>query len=407
MKRILIFSLNYYPRFIGGAEVAIKEITDRISPDEVEFHMVTLRFDSNLPEVEKIGNILVHRIGFTTKNPSIGDLKKFPLHFNKYWFQLTAHRAAAKLHKKYSYDGVWAMMAHSCGIPAGAFKAAHPEVQYLLTLQEGDPPGHIEGMMRPVWSRFVRGFTTADRLQPISTFLEQWGRRMGFGGESRVIPNAVDTAKFAKHYSTEEIVAKQVELGKKEGDVFVVTTSRLVHKNAVDDVIRAMALLPHHVHFLVYGIGPDEQALRNLAKEQGVEDRVRFMGQISHDDMPLMLRACDIFTRPSRSEGMGNSFVEAMAADLPVIATQEGGIADFLFDAKRNQDKPATGWAVDPDAPEQIAEAVKDIISNPQKVADTVATAKKMVLERYDWNTVSADMRTLFRDMLSGNERRD
>ena len=56
-KKILIFSLVYYPNFIGGAEVAIKEITDRLRG--ADFDMVTLRFDRNLPKVEKIGNVTV------------------------------------------------------------------------------------------------------------------------------------------------------------------------------------------------------------------------------------------------------------------------------------------------------------------------------------------------------------
>ena len=80
MKKILIFSLAYYPHHIGGAEVAIKEITDRITPEDIEFHMVTLRFDSTLPKVEKIGNVLVHRIGFTKDRPSMADLGKLPLY---------------------------------------------------------------------------------------------------------------------------------------------------------------------------------------------------------------------------------------------------------------------------------------------------------------------------------------
>ena len=64
VKRVLIFSLAYFPKHVGGAEVSIKEITDRIS--DIEFHMVTNRFDSTLPRVEKIGNVLVHRIGIAT-----------------------------------------------------------------------------------------------------------------------------------------------------------------------------------------------------------------------------------------------------------------------------------------------------------------------------------------------------
>ncbi|MBU1292545.1 glycosyltransferase [Patescibacteria group bacterium] len=402
MKKVLIFSLNYYPRFIGGAEVAIKEITDRISPEEIEFHMVTLRFDSELPKTEKIGNVIVHRIGPTVSAPTIADLKKFPLHLNKHLYQFIAAVAAMRLHARYKFDGTWAMMAHSCAIPAGLFKFFTPKVKYLLTLQEGDPPEHIERLAKPVWPLFKQGFTKADALQPISTFLLMWGKRMGFSGEAEVIPNAVDMERFTKEYSSSLIQEMKEKLGKKEGDVFLVTTSRLVHKNGVDDVIRALPQLPENVSFLIYGIGPDEEMLQELAQELGVSERARFMGQIGHEEMPLMLKACDIFIRPSRSEGMGNSFVEAMAAKLPVIATQEGGIADFLFDAERNPEKPTTGWAVDADSPEDIVRAVQSIIEHPEKVQTVGETALMMVTDRYDWAKVAISMRELFNRMLAG-----
>jgi glycosyltransferase involved in cell wall biosynthesis len=402
MKRVLIFSLNYYPRFIGGAEVAIKEITDRIPPSDIEFHMVTLRVDTALPAEEKIGNVMVHRIGATRFKPTIADLKKYPLHYLKHWYQFGAMTAALRLHRKYHFDGIWAMMAHSCGIPAGMFKTLHPEVKYLLTLQEGDPPEHIERLARPVWPLFKRGFTQADALQPISTFLLRWGRKMGFSGASEVIPNAVSARHFAHEYGESELAAMRAKIGKKPGDVFVVTTSRLVHKNGVDDMIRALKELPNNVHFLIYGIGPDEAMLKKLAEDSGVASRAHFAGQIGHDEMPLALKACDIFIRASRSEGMGNSFVEAMAAEVPVIATQEGGIADFLYDAKRNPEEETTGWAVDKDSPKQIAEAVKDIIAHPEVVSKVVTTAKNMVIERYDWDLIATSMKALFDRMFSG-----
>ena len=60
--RVLIFSLPYVP-LVGGAEVAIKEITNRIAQSDIEFEMVTLRFDQSHPKEEMVGNIRVHRIG--------------------------------------------------------------------------------------------------------------------------------------------------------------------------------------------------------------------------------------------------------------------------------------------------------------------------------------------------------
>ncbi|KND50770.1 MAG: phosphatidylinositol glycan, class A [Parcubacteria bacterium C7867-001] len=400
MKRILIFSLNYYPRFIGGAEVAIKEITDRIASEEIEFHLVTLRFDTQLPAEERIGNVRVHRIGFATKNPSITDLGTFPLHLNKFLYQIAAAYTARRLHAKYRFDGIWAMMAHSCGIPAGIFKGWYPHIPYLLTLQEGDSPRKIEGMMRYVRGPFRAGFTRADYLQSISIFLDAWGKRMGFTGYAEVIPNAVNTKHFAGTITSEERTAIREKLGVAHDDVLLVTTSRLVHKNATDDVIKALALLPANIHFIVYGIGPDEAMLRELAKKEGVEARVHFMGQIGHAEMPKALKSCNIFIRPSRSEGMGNSFVEAMAAELPVIATQEGGIADFLFDEVRNPEQETTGWAVDKDSPEQIANAVNDILLHPEKVTKVCETAKKLAFLKYDWDLIARNMRALFDRLL-------
>jgi glycosyltransferase involved in cell wall biosynthesis len=177
------------------------------------------------------------------------------------------------------------------------------------------------------------------------------------------------------------------------GEVYVITTSRLVTKNAVDDMIRALPLLPENVSFVVLGTGPDEAALKKLATDLHVSERVKWLGQIGHADMPKYLKACDIFIRASRSEGMGNSFVEAMAAELPVVATQEGGIADFLFDEKRNPGVPITGWAVDKDSPREIAAAIRDIMDRPEKVRAVVKTAKEMVIEKYDWNLIAKDMR--------------
>lgn len=392
MKKVLIFSLAYYP-FVGGDGVAIKEITKRIDPKEIEFHMVTLRFDKALPRTERIGNIFVHRIGWSYGKPTSEGMRKLRYRVLKLWYQLAAAGYGARLHRKEKFNAVWSMMAHSAGVPGAVFKIFHPKVSFVLTLQEGDPPEHVERVMRPLWLLFARAFTLADVVQPISNFLGAWAKRRGFKGTLEVIPNGVDMEHFSHEFSAEELLALKEKLSKKEGDIFLITTSRLVHKNAVDDVVRALPLLSADVHFLILGVGSEEASLRALAKELGVESRVHFLGFVDHKEMPLYLKVSDIFIRPSRSEGMGNSFIEAMAAGLPVIATQEGGIADFLFDAKRNPDQEPTGWAVERDSPEQIAKAVEEIVSNKDATRQVVDHARAMVREKYDWDYVAKAMR--------------
>jgi len=71
------------------------------------------------------------------------------------------------------------------------------------------------------------------------------------------------------------------------------------------------------------------EKLKNLAEDIGVENRVMFLGQITHAAMPKYLKVSDIFVRPSLTEGLGNSFLEAMAAGIPVIATSSAASRIF------------------------------------------------------------------------------
>src|SRR6266404_9026387 len=184
-KKILIFSLAYYPRLVGGAEIAVKEITDRL-PD-IEFHLVCLGFDSLLPRIEKIGNVHVHRIGWGAERPTSRTLSSIRFRLLKLWFQFAAAFKGLELNRTHHFNGLWAMMAHSCGVPAALFKFFKPSVPYALTLQEGDPIEHIEKTMLPLWPLFVRAFTSADKVQVISTYLGRWAKRRGFKGDVEVI----------------------------------------------------------------------------------------------------------------------------------------------------------------------------------------------------------------------------
>jgi glycosyltransferase involved in cell wall biosynthesis len=404
MSRILIFSLTYYPRPIGGAEVAIKEITDRQDFQNVQFEMVTLRFDRELPKQEQVGNVYIYRLGFTKRNPSAEELTQWPLKLNKLLFPFMAAWKAHRLHRAKPYDGIWAMMANFSGFAAMFFKTLHSRVPYLLTLQEGDPIDEILHKVRFVRPLFNRIFTKADFVQTISTYLASWARQMNYEGPLEVVPNAVNTEHFSQSFSDEELEQVRQQLGKGADDYYLITTSRLVKKNACDDVIRALAQLPSHVHFIILGTGPDEAQLKQLAHDEEVQERVQFLGQVDHEDMPKYLQACDIFIRPSRSEGMGNSFVEAMAAGLPVIATQVGGIADFLFDPVRDPNATPTGKAVDPDNPHEITEAVEWLQAHPKERAQIVENAKELVFSQYDWDRIAHDMHDrVFRPLLDND----
>lgn len=392
-KKVLIFSLDYLPGNISGAEAAIKEITDRISPEDIEFHMVTLFYNSETPRVEKIGNILIHRVGlFGKKNPDLEERGSFPLHYNKYWYQISAGLKGYLLHRKNNYDAIWGMMPHGTGVPSVIFKWLAPKVPYVMTIQEGDSPEHIEKMVKPMWFVWKRCFWKADMIQSISKFLAGWAERRGAACPIVLVRNGANPQSINPTFDPAEVEVLKQELGKKDGDIFLTNTARLVKQKAFDITIKSLQLLPDNIKLLVVGDGNEAQNLKNLVTELRLEDRVIFTGHIDRNEVTKYRMASDIFVGPSRSEGLGNAFLSAMACRLPVVSTQVGGIADFLFDKNRNPNKPTTGFAVDVDSPEQIAETVQYIISHPEEVAEVVKQAREMVVSEYDWDLIAKRM---------------
>ncbi len=375
--------MAYYPRFIGGAEVSIRELTDRLS-DDYEFHMITLRYDKQLPRVSQEGKVLVHRIGPGFTNVSVADLRKAQFRVLKVWFQFAAFLKARQLHKQEQYDAVWGMMAHSAGVPAGLFKRFNPEVPYLLSLQEGDPPEHIEQQMRIFGPLFKDAFRRADIVQALSVFLGDWGVRMG-ARKVVVIPNGVEVTRFTQVYSEQERSALRNHFGIPASAPVLFTSSRLVPKNGIDLVISALRLLPKDVHFLIAGDGPEQHRLQALAQDEGCTERVHFAGEIPQKDLPLFFAVADYFIRASRSEGQGIAFIESLAAGLPTIGTHVGGIPDFLHDGE-------TGFVASACTKEAVAAAVNHALADrvqTQKIAD----AGRELSLGYDWSILAERMK--------------
>ncbi|MBT4209541.1 MAG: glycosyltransferase family 4 protein [Candidatus Komeilibacteria bacterium] len=385
MKKILIFSLAYYPHTVSGAEAAIREITDRI--DDIEFHMVTLRYNNQLPKTEKIGNVLIHRIGLVTKNPNTQDLGKLPLDLNKPLYQFLAPIKGIMLNRKYKYDAIWSMMAHSAGVPAVIYKMLSPKTKFALTLQEGDPTDYIEKTMKPLGFLFTNAFIKADVVQVISNHLGNWARRQGTKEENiELVHNGANPKSLNPDAQAADLDKLKQKFNKQAADIFLVNTARLAHQKANDNTIQALAKLPNNIKLLLVGDGDQKELLKNLAKKLKLEDRVIFAGRVDRSEISKYRQISDIFVCPSRSEGLGNAFLSAMALRLPVVATREGGLSEFIFDQK-------TAWVVDKNSPDQIVKAVKNILANPDKVKIITDTAHQMVVKEYNWDLVAKNMR--------------
>ena len=374
-RRILIFSIAYYPKFVGGAEVAVKEITDRISPQEIIFDMITLNSGGE-KSFETIGNVNVYRI-FNKNGP-----------VQKMLFTKFAFLKAVRLHRRNRYDATWSIMANYAGFAALFFKMFYPRISFVLTLQEGDPFSYIRKRVGILYPLFKRIFTRASHIQAISKYLADWARNMGAKCPITVVANGVDYDNFSKIISPESRETLRNQLGFSRDDIVLVTASRLVLKNAVDNIISSLTYLPKNCKLLIMGIGDDEAKLKEQVNQLKLNDRVVFKGFVPHKELPAYLQSSEIFIRPSRSEGLGNSFLEAMATNIPVIATPVGGIFDFLVNGE-------TGLFCEVENPKSIAQKVEKLIKDKDSREYIIDRAHKMVKENYRWEGIAEKMKNI------------
>jgi glycosyltransferase involved in cell wall biosynthesis len=385
MKKIVIFSIAYHP-FVGGAEVAIKEITDRL-PD-YEYYLITNKFNAEWPDEEKIGNINVRRLGKGKK-------------WDKYLYPFRAILYTMNLHKVVKFDFAWSMMAFYGGL-AALFLKYKTKIPYLLTLQSGDSDEFLRKRTW-FWSYwYKRIYREPNITQAISKFLAKRSRKMGNRGEIVLIPNGVDLAVFKAGISEEAKQSVRKELNIADDEKIFITTSRLALKNGIDDLIKSMNFLIYKsgikIKLLILGSGPDEEKLKALAEEMRVKEQILFLGHRDYKDLPKYVETADIFCRPSLSEGLGNSFLESMAVNTPIIGTEVGGIPDFLHDGE-------TGLFCKVRNPVSIAQAVERYVKDKELYKKIQDAGRELVLEKYSWDSVAKQMNQVFQEVDTKKEK--
>lgn len=374
-QRIIIFSTAYFP-LVGGAEVAIKELTDRLL--EFDFILVTARLKKQFPKIEKIGRIEVHRLGWGNN-------------FDKILLALFGGRYGEKLNRQNNFSLIWAMMASYGGFSALSFKKKNKNIPFLLTLQEGDDLLSVENKARLVAKRFREIFISADYIQVISNYLGDWAKKMGATCPVEVVPNGVNLKKIKDDFLSTGGV--DGNLNKNGEDKIIITTSRLVKKNGISDLIKSLTLLPSEFKLWILGTGSEENKLKQLVEINHLSERVEFLGLVAPDKILSYLTKADIFVRPSLSEGLGNSFLEAMAVGVPIIGTPVGGIPDFLIDGQ-------TGWFCQVNDPKDIADKILYISNHREEVQLVTEQATRSVEEKYDWDIVTEKIKNIFRKLI-------
>lgn len=212
----------------------------------------------------------------------------------------------------------------------------------VQTVPAGGPSGwkYRRGLLRQVDVLVVNSPGLAERFRAQVPALEP--------SRIRIIPNAVDFVAAAP-------AALRAQLGAAPDDLLLLGAGGLERRKGFDLLIEAFVRVEDpRIRLLLAGSGPDEAALRALADRLGVGPRVHFLGQ--RRDLPAVLAAANGFVLSSRGDSMANAMLEAMAAGLPVLATDVPGTEQALAAA---EGRPPAGWIVERDDSAALAEGLR------------------------------------------------
>ncbi len=182
------------------------------------------------------------------------------------------------------------------------------------------------------------------------------------------------------------------------------SVARLSPEKGLEYLLRAVALLRDRadrdyepelaLKIVLAGDGPSREPLEYLTAELRLNDRVRFLGEVAHDDVPVVLQGFDIFAMPSTWEGFGVSALEASAMELPVVASDVHGIPDVVAHEQ-------TGILTPPRDVEAIAGAIARLVADADLRRKMGAAGRAFVERHYRWQDNAALMERLYDEMTS------
>ena len=179
--------------------------------------------------------------------------------------------------------------------------------------------------------------------------------------KTQVIYNGIDPDLFYRRLSIEDKKAKRNELGlTSDGFLFLAVGSLNLQKGYFD-LLSALHMIKEKVggfKLIIAGSGPLKNKVRLKTEELGLQKEVVFLGRC--DIVPTVMAAVDALVLSSLWEGLPGVVLEAMASELPVVATAVGGTPELVIDGK-------TGYLVPARSPEKLARALEKIIHLPEE----------------------------------------
>ena len=207
-----------------------------------------------------------------------------------------------------------------------------------------------------------------------------------------LIPNGIAVEEF--HLSPEVRLQWRQAQGIEADAIVVAHIGRFSRQKNHELLVRAFARIKpsQPLYLLLVGDGELRPSIENLVNELNPSGKVRFLGIRS--DIPEILNASDIFVLSSRWEGNPMSVMEAMAAGLPVVATEVGGVPELVLHG-------ATGLLVPNEDEQALSQALHTLIAEPDLRATMAVQARQVALERFDARQMTRAYESLYESILA------
>jgi glycosyltransferase involved in cell wall biosynthesis len=244
----------------------------------------------------------------------------------------------------------------------------------------------------------VAGIREADRLLAVSSYTRDrlLQEQSLLPGQVNILPNTFCPDTFRPGPKPESLLRRYAIGARKK---VILTVARLADPRGFkgyDQILRALPRIRQgvpDVHYLLVGKGPDRHRIERLIADLGVGDSVTLAGYIPDTDLVDYYNLCDIFAMPSKGEGFGIVYLEAMACGKPVLAGNADGSADPLQQGK-------VGALVDPDDVEAIAESLIHILKGtyPLPILYRPEELRARAIEAFGFESFSATLAEYLND---------
>ncbi|MDA3733173.1 glycosyltransferase family 4 protein [Niameybacter massiliensis] len=199
----------------------------------------------------------------------------------------------------------------------------------------------------------------------------------------------LDISKFKDNDQEYDFRNKRAEIGVKGNETLIISVGDLTKRKNHQIVIQALANLRElKFKYVICGKGVEEANLKSLAKKMNIEDKVVFLGH--RTDIKEILRVSDIFVFPSLWEGLGIAGIEAMAAGIPVIASDRHGIKDYAIHDK-------TALLCDPRNSKDFYESINTILTDKYLRNRLVMNASELI-NKFDISNAMGQMIKIYEE---------